>query len=173
MPVLLESGTKNVFSTVDIENLVTDVRERLCLKNPEIIYQYHSEYGQRFNYNQNSTTGSICHHDNIDKEVVMKGSNLISKSTKSSSDIHSKRLKKRSSYLHVPYDKQTLLSRDFKGKGQHAKSSSRPKSSNYEDPHLLLQKLISEQSLIQEAVRRLQKSNFQDLKNAKSELCLP
>ncbi|CAG5118699.1 unnamed protein product [Candidula unifasciata] len=125
MPVLLKGETNSVYSTVDVEALVHEVRERLCLKNRDRFCapnrrgtpydcSHRSSVFPRFHKHYSSPDSCSCHG----KHRQQRSCNACSCDKKLSAKILD--------------------------------------SKHIEDPHVLLEKLLSEQSLIQEAVRRLQ-----------------
>ncbi|CAL1544861.1 unnamed protein product [Lymnaea stagnalis] len=126
MPVLLKGSDKNMFPAVDVETLVIEVRDRLCLKNREKFCP--SRRSAPYHVNKHV---AVCEH--------------CSRKHYSSPEscIHQRHCKHRPNSLCgacscAPKSRKLSDSPDF------------------EDPHILLEKLIAEQSLIQEAVRRLQ-----------------
>lgn len=121
MPVLLKAEPNSVFSTVDVEALVNEVRERLCLKHRERMC---SSSRRSAPY----SLGHGCYH-------------RLHKHPSPESSCHSN---------HRPH-------RPCQACSCHHKIPTILDSKHLEeDPHVLLEKLLSEQSLIQEAVRRLQ-----------------
>lgn len=123
MPVLLKGSDKSMYPAVDVEALVCEVRERLCLKNREKLCP---------------SRRSAPYH--VNKFVAL--CEQCSRKHYSSPDscVHQAQRQCRQR-LNSCVKKHTCKLND---------------SVSYEDPHLLLEKLIAEQSLIQEAVRRLQ-----------------
>ncbi|BFZ19643.1 hypothetical protein BsWGS_22682 [Bradybaena similaris] len=123
MPVLLKGETNSVFSTADVEALVNEVRERLCLKHRERLC---STSRRSAPYNHHGS--SVFHR--LHKQPSPESRSCPSK--------------------HRHHRPCHACSRDNKI------PSTILDSKHLEDPHVLLEKLLSEQSLIQEAVRRLQ-----------------
>lgn len=123
MPVLLKSEDSTVYPSVDVETLVNEVRERLCLKSREKLSSH-----QR----------SVPYHVGRHSSAMVHGKHY------SSPDLSENGCKQRhhGSFSACAYGRNM----SSKLKDSHA----------FDNPRDLLEKLISEQSLIQEAVRRLQ-----------------
>jgi hypothetical protein len=134
MPVLLKGENTAVYPTVDVETLVNEVRERLCLKNRE-----------KFCSNRRSTPYNFSSHRSSSSSMFEKCNRHYSSPESCS---YNNKIRPRTSCAMCSREKKI--------------SSKMMNSEALEDPHVLLEKLLSEQSLIQEAVRRLQSQTAQE-----------
>lgn len=125
MPVLLKTENTTVYPTVDVEALVNEVRERLCLKSREKLCS-----NRRSAPYHRSRHSPVCEHFDC-KHYSSPDLNVYS-------------------CRHRPQSSCTTYSCGKK------LSSKLRDNQTFENPRDLLEKLLSEQSLIQEAVRRLQ-----------------
>lgn len=139
MPVLFngaECQGKLRANTADVESLVSGVKDRLCIKARDRHFS-----GNRSSPYQRSNTCrySLCHCDTKhNSSPASVGLDL---------DLCQKRKK-----CHRQSERCLSCTRGQKMPTQHSSSSTR----NVEEARTMLEKLLAEQSLIQEAVRRLQ-----------------
>ena len=117
-------------TAVDVETLVTEVKDRLCIKS----HERHSPGSRAMPY-QRLSPFSVCH--------------CAKKHTSSPVSVCQKRLKARHRQTENCIPCTTCKTKPS--------SSSRVE---LEDARTMLEKLLAEQSLIQEAVRRLQTQNL-------------
>lgn len=184
MPVIFKSELAE-----DVENLVTDVQELLCLqpKKSETEYRRNhdrsrsspcSGHGHSQHFNDNvtvtpepaSTIFSQCdsrleHPCTYLKEHSQAYSFGHGQLDLSNNTSYKKRSSALSSHCkYEPYERQRkncswrksrMLANQHDDDSNSSVSSRSSSIDELEDPHLLLQKLLAEQSLIHEAVRRL------------------
>ncbi|BFZ13305.1 hypothetical protein BsWGS_16344 [Bradybaena similaris] len=124
MPVLLKSEDSTVYPNVDVETLVNEVRERLCLKSREKLSSHQRTVPYHIGRHSSTMVHSGKHYSSPDLSV------------------DGCKQRQHGSFSACAYGKNM----SSKLKGRHT----------FDNPRDLLEKLISEQSLIQEAVRRLQ-----------------
>uniref|UniRef100_A0A0B7B8L7 Uncharacterized protein n=1 Tax=Arion vulgaris TaxID=1028688 RepID=A0A0B7B8L7_9EUPU len=120
MPVLLKNENTTVYQAVDVEALVNEVRERLCLKSREKLCS--QQRSAPYRLDRHSSDFQNTKHYSSPELCVYPCKRRLQNSCKCTKSI----------------------------------SSNHRNNQTYENPRDLLAKLISEQSLIQEAVRRLQ-----------------
>jgi len=144
MPVLLKQDENSQIFKVDVDNLVTDVRDRLCLQTEDkLCSQLRLPYNSRHHNNS--------HHAGRGRGVGKWGQFHDTASSKEPPNFKNVLKQKKAAHMQLPYDRSYC-------RNQHRNGAHHQET----DPHLLLQKLVAEQSLIQEAVRRLksQKSSI-------------
>ncbi|RUS76271.1 hypothetical protein EGW08_015964 [Elysia chlorotica] len=139
MPVLFKDhefqgacGTNRSRSTMDVERLVTEVRDRLSIKT----HERHSPSNRVMPY-QRSSPCAICH--------------CAKRHNSSPVTIYQHQMKKRDRQSNV----NCISCRSGSTSCQKSLKNQSP-AQNVEDARAMLEKLLAEQSLIQEAVRRLQ-----------------
>jgi len=123
---------------VDVDNLVTDVRERLCLQTDEKLCSQLSvpyEFSRRhYHHNHAGWDMNVRKWDQFHDDTH---------TSKEPSSVKNVLKQKKAAHTHLPYERS------------HCRNQHRKGAPQGEDPHLLLKRLVAEQSLIQEAVRRL------------------